>query len=318
MFTTRGSKPVAQKAERKSVGADTAPDSKPAAKLNPIWQQLATQAAAVRPKLAVSRPDDPDEREADRVSEQMMRMPEPQLRRACVCGGGCSECQGEQTAREQNRLQTKHVTSNDSGQTAAPPIVHEVLSSPGQNLDSAARGFMAPRFGHDFSQVRIHSDEKAAESARAVGALAYAVGRHVVFGAGAYQPATRDGRRLLAHELAHVVQQGASAGPGVLRRSVAGACEFQASPDGCSSGTCDHGKTCMAMVDWPTCGCWGTSAVGGTDALQRQKACVRRLGGCPETHPGGLPSNDELRRYNQQCREESAYRGPDLVPDCGH
>ena len=72
----------------------------------------------------------------------------------------------------------------------APPIVHDVLRSPGQPLDMATRAFMEPRFGHDFSQVRVHNDERAAASARAVNALAYTVGRDVVFGASQYQPTT--------------------------------------------------------------------------------------------------------------------------------
>lgn len=91
---------------------------------------------------------------------------------------------------------------------AVPPIVHDVLSSPGQPLDASTRTFMEPRFGYDFSQVRVHTDKRAAESARAVNALAYTVGRDVVFGEGEYEPGTSMGRRLLAHELTHVVQQG--------------------------------------------------------------------------------------------------------------
>ena len=89
----------------------------------------------------------------------------------------------------------------------APPIVHDVLRSPGRPLDPATRDFMEPRFGHDFSQVRVHTDAKAAQSARAVDALAYTVGRNVVFGVGRYAPEADEGRKLLAHELAHVAQQ---------------------------------------------------------------------------------------------------------------
>ncbi len=88
-----------------------------------------------------------------------------------------------------------------------PPIVHEVLRSPGQPLDEATRAFMEPRFGHDLSRVRVHTNAKAAESARAVNALAYTVGRDVVFGSGQFAPGTVAGQRLLAHELTHVVQQ---------------------------------------------------------------------------------------------------------------
>jgi uncharacterized protein DUF4157 len=95
-----------------------------------------------------------------------------------------------------------------------PPIVHEVLRSPGQPLDAATRAFMEPRFRHDFSAVRVHTDAKAAQSARTVHALAYAIGDHVAFQAEEYAPRTSAGRRLIAHELAHVVQQarGGSAG----------------------------------------------------------------------------------------------------------
>ena len=88
-----------------------------------------------------------------------------------------------------------------------PSIVPDVLRSPGEPLDAAARAFMEPRFGHDFSQVRIHADAKAAESAQVVNAVAYTVGSSIVFGRGQFAPHTAKGRRLLAHELAHTVQQ---------------------------------------------------------------------------------------------------------------
>lgn len=109
--------------------------------------------------------------------------------------------------------------TNQARPTEAPPIVNEVLRSAGQPLDANTRASMEPRFGHDFSRVRIHSDERAAESARAVNALAYTVGRDVVFGMQQYRPETREGRRLLAHELTHVVQQGGGAisSPALLR-----------------------------------------------------------------------------------------------------
>jgi outer membrane protein OmpA-like peptidoglycan-associated protein len=88
-----------------------------------------------------------------------------------------------------------------------PPIVHDVLNSPGQPLDTATRAFMEPRFHHDFSGVRVHTDSKAAESAQAVNAHAYTVGSHIVFNTGQYRPGTKPGANLLAHELTHVLQQ---------------------------------------------------------------------------------------------------------------
>lgn len=129
------------------------------------------------------------------------------LQRKCACGkhttnqyGECNEC-----SNEHNGLQRS--AGSQSGPDTAPAIVHEVLSSPGRPLDPATRAFMEPRFGHDFSRVRVHTDTKAAESAREVNALAYTVGSDVVFGTGQYGPGTSQGQRLLAHELTHVVQQ---------------------------------------------------------------------------------------------------------------
>lgn len=165
-------------------------------------------AGVIQTKLAIDKPGDEYEQEADRISEQVMRTPEPQVQRACPCGGGCPKCQTEQPDQEHESLQTKRVQGSETGQIAAPPIVHEVLRSPGQPLDPATRAFMEPRFGYDFTGVRVHTDAKAAESARAVNALAYTVGPSVVFGANQYSPHTQAGRSLVAHELMHTIQQG--------------------------------------------------------------------------------------------------------------
>ncbi len=96
---------------------------------------------------------------------------------------------------------------------AVPPVVHEVLHSAGQPLDRATQDFFAARLGHDFSRVRVHTDGRASESARAVNALAYTVGKDIVFASGEFRPDTRAGKQLLAHELVHVLQQ-----EGTLRR----------------------------------------------------------------------------------------------------
>ncbi len=92
--------------------------------------------------------------------------------------------------------------------SSVPPVVNEVLNSPGESLDKETRVFMESRFGHDFSKIRVHTNSKAAESAKAVNALAYTVGKDVVFGAERYSPRTSEGKKLLAHELVHIVQQG--------------------------------------------------------------------------------------------------------------
>ncbi len=98
-------------------------------------------------------------------------------------------------------------SSEAASARAVPAIVEEVLRRPGQAIDAAARSFMERRFGRDFSAVRVHTDGRAAESARAVNAEAYTAGRSIVFGDRAYAPATERGRYLIAHELTHVVQQ---------------------------------------------------------------------------------------------------------------
>ena len=165
------------------------------------------KSGVIQAKLTIGRAGDVYEQQADRVSEQVMSMPPPHLQRAYRDAGLHTRRQTGQPGREHERLQTKHLGSGGLEQTAVPPIVNEVLRSPGQPLDPATLAFIEPRFGHDFSQVRVHADAKAAESTELVNALAYTVGRHVVFGEGQPAPATSAGRQLLAHELAHVVQQ---------------------------------------------------------------------------------------------------------------
>ena len=163
--------------------------------------------AIVHAKLTESLPGDISEQGADHTSEQIMRTPEPKLQRACPCGGGCPKCQMGQPGREHERRQPKRLQPDNPGQTAVPPIVDEVLATPGQPLDAATRAFMEPRFGHDFGRVRVHADTKASASAEAMDARAYTVGQHIVLGAGQPSPESLAGRLLLAHELAHVVQQ---------------------------------------------------------------------------------------------------------------
>jgi flagellar motor protein MotB len=131
------------------------------------------------------------------------------LQRRCACGGTpgptgeCAECR-------KKRLQRG--SAGRSEPSTAPPTVHQALRSPGQPLDAQTRVFMEGRFRYDFGRVRVHTDERAAESARAVDAHAYTVGRDIVFDAGRYAPQTRAGQHLLAHELAHVMQQAPASG----------------------------------------------------------------------------------------------------------
>jgi Domain of unknown function (DUF4157)/Bacterial toxin 34 len=115
----------------------------------------------------------------------------------------CAACGDE----ERQQLQTKPTGAPVAAGSEALGVVHEVLRMPGQPLDAEMRAFFEGRFGYDFSRVRIRSDERAAKSAEAVNARAYTVGNDIVFGAGEWSPHSDAGKRLLAHELTHVVQQ---------------------------------------------------------------------------------------------------------------
>ncbi len=182
-------------------------------------------------KLAIGETNDPLEAEADRMAERVLRMTDPShaasapshtaptLRRKCSCEGSGTKCKECEEAERGKKLHRKPQTT--SAPAEAPPIVHDVLRSPGQPLDTATRAFFEPRFGADFSRVRVHTDARASESARSVNAMAYAVGSNVVFKSGTYCPHAPEGRKLLAHELAHVVQQGlVSPSPLAVRRIV--------------------------------------------------------------------------------------------------
>jgi Domain of unknown function (DUF4157) len=132
------------------------------------------------------------------------------LQRKCACGqhtmgGDCASCAGKRTSLQRKAAQT--------GEFEIPGIVHDVLQSPGVSLDPAIRGAMELRFGHDFSNVRIHTDSRASQSAQEVNARAYTVGSEIVFASGQHDPRSPEGRQLIAHELAHVVQQSRASGP---------------------------------------------------------------------------------------------------------
>jgi hypothetical protein len=159
----------------------------------------------IQPKLVVGAVNDPLEHEADRVADQVMRMPDPDVSIAAAppqVSRKCAACEEEET------LQTKLTPSANATATLDVGAAVRATERGGEPLPGALRSYFEPRFGHDFGRVRIHADAMAAVSARALQARAYTIGSGIVFGDGQYAPGTREGRRLLAHELAHVAQQG--------------------------------------------------------------------------------------------------------------
>jgi hypothetical protein len=128
-----------------------------------------------------------------------------QLQRKCACsstsetGGECEQC-------KKRRLDRKRSLDREK-LSLVPPIVYDVLRTPGDPLDATTRALMESRFGHDFSKVRVHTSSLATTSARSIDAAAYTVGNHIAFDAREYSPQGTRGLRLLAHELMHVIQQ---------------------------------------------------------------------------------------------------------------
>lgn len=148
-------------------------------------------------ELTINDPGDIYEQEADRIADQMM---------ATTASHTISD----------TPVSVRRVAGQASGQMAAAHAsVNHVLASPGRPLEPALRQEMGQRFGHDFARVRVHANAAAEQSARDVNAHAYTVGQNIVFGAGQFAPSTQDGRRLIAHELAHVVQQSGADGMNV-------------------------------------------------------------------------------------------------------
>ena len=139
-----------------------------------------------QPKLVVGQVGDPLEREADRVADQVM-------------------AKNIRPAVQSAPLPTQRFSGQPGG--SAPPSVEHALASPGRPLEPALRHDFEQRFGHDFSRVRVHSGGSSATSARDIDADAYTSGYDIVVGSGRFAPETLAGRRLLAHELTHVVQQ---------------------------------------------------------------------------------------------------------------
>jgi hypothetical protein len=259
-------KPKAQPNDPVTAVAKTERAESPGAEVAGLPRYL-----AIQPKLAVGAPDDPFEKEADRVADHVMRMPEPDgaglpfavlsvsriQRRCAACSGPIEEpedgmqrtiqrkcaacaaaekigtqfdCDGNDEDKSvQRRADTaaNGYESGANGHDGSRPLAGKAadriraLQGGGAPLSRSARNYFEPRFGHDFGAVRIHTGGSAAESARELGAQAYTLGRDIVFGSGRFAPTTHDGRRLLAHELTHVVQQSRGQGqaPRLIQRS---------------------------------------------------------------------------------------------------
>lgn len=203
-------------------------------------EQHLARTPALQPRLVVGSANDRYEQEADRIAGQVTRISDqrvqrqaeqdedeneeaegvvvqtqPMAGRATALRRMCAACEDERSAHHKhNVVQTKATAGRGTPllqrQIEVPTVVHNELRRPGAPLHASTRAAMESRFGHDFSPVRVHTSPAAA---RSVNALAFTVGSHIVFDEARFAPHTAEGRRLLAHELTHVVQQRASGGP---------------------------------------------------------------------------------------------------------
>jgi hypothetical protein len=174
--------------DKKRVLSQDAPNQQPSAPIHsPAVSAITPRSISNIPnfapqtKLSVNTPGDQYEVEADSMADQVMTMTDSSVQRS----------------------------SDEDGSSFGDVsgVVDDGLSGGGQPLDEDTRSFMEPRFGVNFSDVRIHTDSKASQSSEAMAARAYAVGPNIAFKSGEYSPGSSDGKRLLAHELTHVVQQ---------------------------------------------------------------------------------------------------------------
>jgi len=180
---------------------------------------FSSEPTTIQTGLTVNKPGDKYEQEAEQVSEAVMRMPALNTSKS-----------GLQPLEEAAVFQAREYPTPASEVTPAVQTHIRDFQGEGHPLPQPVRAFFEPRFGYNFSHVRIHTNERAAELASAMQAQAFTAGRDIVFGAGQYRPGTSGGKTLLAHELTHVVQQGNTpahrinhtyAAPGIQRRLVA-------------------------------------------------------------------------------------------------
>jgi GH24 family phage-related lysozyme (muramidase) len=182
-------------------------------------RRLSAVGPRVQAKLEIGAVDDPLEREADAVAGAVMRMAAPPARLTGALPQVSRKCADCEEADKKQTVQTKPAGLPGAVPNMAPPQVRAVVRQSGRPLDAATRGFFEPRFGLDLAAVRVHTESRAGDAARSVGARAFTVGENIVFAPGEFAPGSAGGRHLLAHELAHVVQQRGGVAPERVRRA---------------------------------------------------------------------------------------------------
>ncbi len=289
----------------------------------------------IQPKLKIGQPNDKYEQEADRVAEQVMHMPEPSiLQRKCACGGICPKCQSKQDEQIQPKIspliQRQEVAEENNDEdlilaksktNSAPEVTSDISASiqslgSGQPLSQSERNFFEPRFGADFSHVRVHTDSRAANAAKSINARAFTYGNNIVFGTGEYHMGTLAGNNLFAHELTHVVQQFNLTSNLPIMRSCNPESFYQTSSNYCRDDTFSplthSGKTCYREVP---------RNAGFLSCPPGDHVCFDSSGNCTESPDKSSPAeskeSDGSCNWNWYCvGEHTAFDFlPAITPD---
>jgi hypothetical protein len=198
---------------------------------------------AIQTKLTVSRPGDKYEQEADRVVDQVMRMTETQFQRPGPCDGVWSKREVEQPYQDRSKIKEVSRDTPRLGRHIQSKIGS--LRGGGRPLPRETRLFFEARFSHDFNAVRIHDNKRAAAIANRINARAFTLGRDIGFAPGEYNPESPSGKRLLAHELVHTLQQRDASLRLVQRKDLPGAL----TTDDITSTCIDFGILAREMED---------------------------------------------------------------------
>lgn len=200
-----------ESANRKNIHSNRSKNNHPMADLQETFGNQTLQGLIrnnkIQTKLNIGEPGDIYELEADRLADNVLRMTQPKPHLGYTCGDSCMKSRKQPISQQHEGLQLKQFAIKNAEENKARLTVFSALRSPGQPLGQATRNFFESGFGYDFSDVRIHNDEPGSTAAQAIGAKAFTRGKDIVFNVGQYIPESNEGKKLLAHELTHVLQQ---------------------------------------------------------------------------------------------------------------
>lgn len=203
---------------------------------------------SIQAKLTVGAPDDPYEKEADAMAEQVMRMPEPFLQRKCA---HCEEEERAQRSPLPVSLTPFVQTKGENVATVSDGVASSIQSSRGSGsaIDSNTQSFMSSRMGSDFGDVKIHTDRQSEQLNQNLSAKAFTVGNDIYFNHGQYQPQSSGGKQLLAHELTHVMQQKSN----IRKKLIQRVCDEETNPSRtlavCPEGATDVGRQAQGQAN---------------------------------------------------------------------